>query len=153
MAGQEAERKKQMKIRTGFVSNSSSSSFTCFIEANYFEQFLKDFEEFQTMLHKLFPKFENEWFTITEKKRGSIREQVIDYIKENEDVKHPSEDLIEFFTEKLKKNGYFNKQDNHVEIEYDVDTEDRATIGFQYLCAEFIQNYRCLKNKIENADL
>lgn len=58
-----------MKIRTGFVSNSSSSSFTCFIAKNSFEQFLKDFDEFQEMLRKLFPKFEYEWFAITEKKR------------------------------------------------------------------------------------
>lgn len=70
---------------------------------------------------------------------------MIDYIKESEHVKHPTEDLIEFYTEKLKKLGYFNDQDSRVEIEYEIDSEDRRTVGFQYLCAEFIKNYEYLK--------
>ena len=135
-----------MKIRTCFVSNSSSSSYTCFIDVNVFDQFIKDFEKYQDALHKLFPRLENEWFTVTKKNRGTIREQVIDYIKESEGVKNPSDDLIKFFTKKLKKEKYFENQTKYVEIEYVIDTECYDTIGFQNLCGEFIQNYGCLKN-------
>ena len=84
-------------------SNSSSSSYICFIDVNVFDQFIKDFEKYQETLHKLFHRLENEWFTVTKKDRGTIREQVINYIKKSEGVKNPSDDLIEFFTKKLKK--------------------------------------------------
>ena len=42
-----------MKIRTNYVSNSSSSSFTCYIEKDKINQFKKDFEDYkQKIVHQ-----------------------------------------------------------------------------------------------------
>lgn len=136
-----------MKIRISFVSNSSSSSFVCFIDKNIFEQFMNDFKEYQEFLHKLFPRLENEWFEVIKKDKKSIKEQVIDYIKESEGVRNPSDDMIEFFTMKLKKNGYFDNQNEEIEIEYEIDTEAYDIRGFQNLCEQFILNYESMRKK------
>lgn len=130
-----------MKLRTNYVSNSSSSSFTCYIEKDKINQFKKDFEDYVTFIKKMFPKYEDEEFPL-EFKTYTEKEIVKHYIINQEGVKHPSEDLIEFFYDKLKKNNenIFWCLDS-VEIKYWVDTESYSTIGFQNLCENFMNNY------------
>lgn len=130
-----------MKIRTNYVSNSSSSSFVAYIDKKCFNQFKADFEKFVDAIKNIFPKYEGEYFALSFK-TYTEREIVKQYIEEKEGVKYPSEDLIDFFMEKLKK----KKDDpfwavNFVEVEYEIDTECYETMGFQNLCREFIDNY------------
>jgi hypothetical protein len=100
-----------------------------------------DFEKFVDAIKNIFPKYEGEYFALSFK-TYTEREIVKKYIEEKEGVKYPSEDLIDFFMEKLKK----KKDDpfwavNFVEVEYEIDTECYSTKGFQNLCKEFIDNY------------
>ena len=133
-----------MKIRNGYVSNSSSSSYIVYIEKDIYPAFRNDLEKFIEGLGKIFPRFDDENFYIEEKKKTK-EDFVVEYIKEVEGVKHPSQKMIKFFTKELEKEGKFNLFDNYVEIEYTIDTECYDTIGFQYLCQTFIENYN--KNK------
>lgn len=130
-----------MKIRTNYVSNSSSSSFVAYIDKKWFNQFKADFEKFVDAIKNIFPKYEDEYFALSFK-TYTEREIVKQYIEEKEGVKYPSEDLIDFFMEKVKK----KKDDpfwavNFVEVKYEIDTECYETTGFQNLCKEFIDNY------------
>ena len=51
-----------MKIRAGYVSNSSSSSFVASIKKELFQEFERDFEKFQNFIKEVFQNFEDEDF-------------------------------------------------------------------------------------------
>jgi hypothetical protein len=133
-----------MKIRTNYVSNSSSSSFICYIKKDKFKQFKRDFEEYVSFLQNMFPKYEFEYFPL-EFKEYSEREIVIKYIQEKEGVKYPSNELIEFFTKKLKEKDYCFEIVNSVGVSYTVDSELYTTLPFQEMCQSFIENYNANK--------
>lgn len=135
-----------MKIRINYVSNSSSSSYVLYIKKDMLNQFENDFEEFTDFIKNKFKQYENEDFPLIYK-TYTEEEIVKKYIITHEGVKNPSNDLIEFFKEKLKKteNDEIWLKD-FVEVKYEIDTESYDTIGFQNMCESFITNYN---NNIE----
>lgn len=130
-----------MKVRSGYVSNSSSSSFIVHIDKNKIENFKHDFNKFQSYIKEIFPQFENENFYFEIKSQPNKQDIIIDYIKNNEGVKKPSKDLIEFFSKKLEDNEGIFWRLNKIEVEYIIDDECYDTLGFQNLCGSFIENY------------
>ena len=124
-----------------YVSNSSSSSYVLYIKKDILNQFENDFEEFIHFIKNKFKQYENEDFPLIYK-TYTEEEIVKKYIITKEGVKNPSDDLIEFFKEKLKKTE--NEKiwlKDFVEVKYEIDTESYDTIGFQNMCESFITNY------------
>ncbi len=130
-----------MKIRLNYVSNSSSSSFVTYIRNDLVENFRNDFENFQNCIREIFPQWSEEsfWYEISQPK--TERELTLDYLKEQEGVKRPTNDMLEFFTKKLKERKYFDEYDGKCQLKYYVDTEDYDSLGFQELCQCFIEKY------------
>ena len=133
-----------MKIRAGYVSNSSSSSFIASIKKELFQEFEKDFEKFQNFIKEVFPNFEYEDFYYNILKKQSKKEETIEYIERIEGLKNPSEDMIEFFLKKLEDKNYFD-DNGEVEIEFTINSELYDRLGFDYLCQSFIENYTMCK--------
>lgn len=132
-----------MKIRAGYVSNSSSSSFVCSIKKEFFENFQNDFYKFQEFLKEIFPHFEYKDFDYNILTKKSKKERTTEYIEEVVGFKNPPEDMIEFYLKKLEDKNYFN-DNGEVEIEFTIDSELYDRLGFDYLCQSFIENYmRC----------
>lgn len=141
-----------MKIRLAYVSNSSSSSFYWNIDKKYLADFEKDLNEFILFLKRMFPKYEDECFEYSiENKEKDKKKITKKYVQEVERVTDPSDDLLDYFMNKLEEKNYFSDESDYFTVKYYIDTEMYETIGFQNLCSEFIEQYQNNKKRIEKS--
>lgn len=134
-----------MKIRFGYVSNSSSSSYVCIMSQDVFAEFEKDFETYMKTLWGIFPRLNGIRFDYVPVRIDKTPMKMVKEYLAEEGIKNPSGDIKKYFYDKFKKEGRFDNPDKKMEIRYEIDTECYDTCGFQEMCQSFIENYE--KNK------
>lgn len=127
-----------MKYRIGLVSNSSSSSFTCRIDIDRFSEFEKDIAALIDFINDRFGTHYEFEYSVVERK--SSYELVKEYLLEHENIKNPSQKMIDLWDKELAKYNYFLDDDKYVEIIYTIDTETNDCY-LANVCQAFIENY------------